>query len=511
VSGLEAGGAVANEQEERQPAPRFGIAALAHDAAIYGGARVALKSLAFLLVPLYAHFLTPRDFGILELVLATVLFVDVLIAAGMDGVFMRFYFDRPEAAWRRQIISLYLLIEAVYPALVIGGLVAFSGALADRVVGSAALASLFVIALADRYLTNIVDLAMILCRARRKPVTFAVYSLARGLIHVVFTVLLVAVWHLGVKGILIASLVATSVIFLVTLREYVAELTRRVSVRVAREMVSFAWPGLVAGLAFYVLNLVDRFFIAHYHGLAASGLYGVAFRYSQVVVVGVVAFRTAWAQWHYSWLHTGRHEEMVARAGAYYFFGAGLLAVLVSTWILPVFHVLMPERYWDATPAVAPLALAAVAAGANTLFVTGLQVAKRMRLVPPLAVCGGAIAIGLYFLLIPPFSFVGAAWGSAAALWLLAVLGHAVSNRVYPIPWDWRRIALALAATTGACLAALAIDAWLPIAASLPVRVALMAAFPLVLLAAGFFPREDIERGRAAVRRLAGRRARGPA
>jgi O-antigen/teichoic acid export membrane protein len=92
---------------------RLGVAGLASDALVYGGTRALLKSLSFLLVPLYAHFVAPEEFGRLELVLATVAIVDVLITAGMDGVFARFYFDRDRPLWRRQIISLYLVIESV--------------------------------------------------------------------------------------------------------------------------------------------------------------------------------------------------------------------------------------------------------------------------------------------------------------------------------------------------------------------------------------------------------------
>src|SRR6185503_1899737 len=102
---------------------RLVIAGLASDAFVYGGTRALLKSLSFLLVPLYAHFVAPAEFGRLELVLATVAIVDVLITAGMDGVFARFYFDRDEPLWRRQVITLYLVIESVYPAFVVFPLV----------------------------------------------------------------------------------------------------------------------------------------------------------------------------------------------------------------------------------------------------------------------------------------------------------------------------------------------------------------------------------------------------
>jgi O-antigen/teichoic acid export membrane protein len=477
-------------------ARRLGVAGLASDAFVYGGTRALLKSLSFLLVPLYAHFVAPAEFGRLELVLATVAIVDVLITAGMDGVFARFYFDRDEPLWRRQVITLYLVIESVYPAFVVFPLVLLSARLSDRIFGTAEYASFFVIALIDVYLTNIVDLPMNLTRLRRRRRRFVGYSLTRGLTQILFTVLLVAVWHLSVKGILIASLIAVSVAFVVTVREYVGDLTRRIDWHVGREMISFAWPGIVGGLAFYALNLLDRFFVKHYHGLADAGLYGVAYRYSQVVLVAVLAFRMGWGPWHYPWLNSGRHPQMIARGGLYYFFATGFLAVLVAAWMLPVFHLLMPEQYWGAVPAIAPLSLAAVAAGAYTIFSVGFNVMKRMRIVPLLALVGAAVAVGLYFLLIPPFSFRGAAWATAAAFAVLALLVLGVSNLLYPVPWNWRRLGLAVVAMTGASLLSLGVDSWLSVGPSIPVRIAITVGYPLLLYVSGFFPAGDVAAAR---------------
>ncbi len=495
----------AEDQGDQAPPLQLGVAALAVDTAIYGGARVALKSLTFLLVPLYAHYLSPSQFGVLELVLATVALVDVIISANLDGVLSRFYFDRDEASWRRQVITLYFVISALYPAVVIGVLLALSAPISDQfLAGSSAL--LLVIALCDLYLTNIVDLPLILTRLRRKPFTFALYSLSRGVVQVVLAVLFVAVLALEVKGVLLASLVSVVFAFAFTVREYSGDLTRGASWAVGREMVAFAWPGILGGVSFYAINLLDRFFVQHYHGLGDTGLYGAAFRYSQIVLVAVLAFRMGWPQWHYSWLHSGRHPEMVARGANLYFFAVGLLAVLVSAWILPLFHLVMPERYWDATSAVAPLALAAVATGAYTLFAVGLMVTKRMRILPVLVFAGALVAIGLNFLLIPPFSFEGAAWSKAAAFGLLALGVALVAHRIYPVPWSIPRIALAYAVTAALCLASLAVDAWMPMAASLPVRLAIVLAYPLVLIGLGYFPPSDLAAARRLLAGLARRR-----
>jgi len=482
-------GLQAEAREDEEVPRRLGLGALAHDAAIYGGVRVLLKSLAFLLVPLYARYLSPAEFGVLELILAFAAFIDVFI--NLSGVLARFYFDQDDSRWRKQAITLFFLIETIYPAMLVGGLLLFADRLADPITGDAVYASLIVIALIDLYLTNIVDISMSLTRLRRKPWTFAFYALTRGLTYVTVAVLLVAVWELGVKGIMIASLTAACLVFVLSAREYVRDLLRNVDWSVGREMISFGWPTIVSAFAFYALNLLDRFFVKHYHGAAETGLYGVAFRYSQIVLVGVFAFRMGWPQWHYSWLNTDRHPEMVAR-GARWFFGAiGFLVVLVSAWILPLFHLLMPEQYWEATVAVAPLSLAAMATGVYAVTAVGLNVTKRMRLIPVTALAAAAFTIGLYFLLIPPFGFEGAAWATAAGLWSMALLVGVVSQRIYPVPWDWWRLTLAVGATVGLSLASLAVDAWMPFAASLPVRVGITAAYPAVLLLGGFLTRSD--------------------
>jgi O-antigen/teichoic acid export membrane protein len=162
----------------------------------------------------------------------------------------------------------------------------------------------------------------------------------------------------------------------------------------------------------------------------------------------------------------------------------------------------MPDRYLDATPAVAPLALAGMASGAYTLFAVGLNVTKRMRLLSPIAVLGGALATGLYFLLIPPYSFVGAAWATVAAFTSLGLLVLAVSNHLYPVPWDWRRIGLAVSLAAGTALLSLGIDSWLSVAVSIPVRLGLTLAYPAVLVAFRFFPPGDLAALRSRVRKV---------
>ena len=133
--------------------------------------------------------------------------------------------------------------------------------------------------------------------------------------------------------------------------------------------------------------------------------------------------------------------------------------------------------------------------GAYTVSAVGLNVTKRMRLLLPCSAAAALLAIGLYFLLIPPFGFVGAAWATAGGLWSRWRSSSASSpsgSTRCPGSGEPRPRGRAHAR---ALLASLAVDAWVPFDASLAVRVVITLAYPPVLLAlGGFLPRAPTSR-----------------
>ena len=102
-----------------------------------------------------------------------------------------------------------------------------------------------------------------------------------------------------------------------------------------------------------------------------------------------------------------------------------------------------------------------------------------------------AVNVALNFVLIPPYGMMGAAISTAAA-YVVLFLGMALnSQRVYPVPYQWRRV-LTLS-TVAIVLTAAGYEL-----RSLPLSIALCVVYPLLLLPLGFYlPAE-----RARLRRL---------
>ena len=81
---------------------------------------------------------------------------------------------------------------------------------------------------------------------------------------------------------------------------------------------------------------------------------------------------------------------------------------------------------------------------------------------------------------------MGAAIATVAAYALMFVGMTLNAQRVYPVPYQWRRVTTLVAAAVGLTVLGKLVHA------SLPVALALSAVYPLVLLPLGFYLRSEL-------------------
>jgi O-antigen/teichoic acid export membrane protein len=157
-----------------------------------------------------------------------------------------------------------------------------------------------------------------------------------------------------------------------------------------------------------------------------------------------------------------------------------LLAPWLVEWLAPT----RPE-FWEAADVVPPLAFAAVAFGGYIVMAIGVGRSRRTQFNWVVTGVAAIVNVVLNVALIPPFGMAGAAIATVAAYTVMFGGMTLNAQRVYPVPYQWRRVATALVAAVALTVTGRALD--LPLAAQL----ALVAAYPLVLLPLGFYlPRE---------------------
>ena len=182
-------------------------------------------------------------------------------------------------------------------------------------------------------------------------------------------------------------------------------------------------------------------------------------------------------------MNDGSSEARRQQARLYTLVAVGVVVLLLATSLFSpvVIKLFTAQNYHEAGRVVLVLVLAWLFQGLYSLV---LQ---------PLFYFGGGIgmsiptvtaliaAVALSLLLIPPFGMYGAAWAMVVCFAVKFLVGAVVSTILYPLPWELRKIVLAVG--VGASLAAIgmALPEDLPVVVALTVKSAtLLAIIPLL-------------------------------
>jgi O-antigen/teichoic acid export membrane protein len=457
------------------------IQRLVKHSAIYGVGGFVQRALAVLLLPVYLRYLSPSDYGAIETLIALSLIIFTLLRAAIQNSFFRFYFDSDDAAYRARIVrtSFWSTMAAATAALVAGLLLAEP--ISEALFATDDHVNLVRAAFLGLWATMNYDQLTALFRVEERSISFSVASVANVLLTIAITILLVVVYEQGPIGVIIGNFSGTLAVWAVLLGYRRFQLALEFDTALFRRMLAFGWPFVPSAVALAAIDFNDRFFLVKLEGADDVGVYALGVRIAAVLVFFLWAFRLAWPAFAYSITDDDEARRTygyvltyVVAAGVWVATGLSLL----SPWLV---RLLGPPEYQDASRVVAPLCFAAVAFGAYVVVVISIGRARRMASNFVITGTAALLNVVLNVLLIPPYGIRGAAVATLSA-YVAMFAGMAwKAQRVFPVPYQWRRVATAVTVGVGLTV----VGKWLDV--NLPAAIALGAAYPLALLALGFF------------------------
>jgi O-antigen/teichoic acid export membrane protein len=258
-------------------------------------------------------------------------------------------------------------------------------------------------------------------------------------------------------------------------------------------MVRFGLPTMPAELSLYSLNFIDRILIVRLAGLAEAGLYALAIKFAQGMNVLARGFQLAFPPLAYSIADDDEARRAYSLIVTWFaavcaFFVAGLW--LLARWIVDL---LAAPEFFDAYEAVGLLSTGIALYSLYLVLVVVLGRTGRTEFNLPATLAGTVANIVLNLLLIPPLGIVGAGIALVASYALVLGLMYALTQRLFPVSYEWVRLAL-LVVVTAAIIAAGELLLPSEGLVGLAGRTALWLAMPLLLWAAGFL--SAVERAR---------------
>ena|GEM_PF-67834 len=492
-------GAVPPESERPVPAAVGGLGRqlrrLGRHSAIYGIGGLVSRVIAVLLLPVYTRYLDPEDYGKIETLLALTTVMGLVLRAGITSAFFRFYFDTEDEDGRLRVLRTSFWFTMGGATLGLALLLALAGPVSSLLFGSSDSADLVRAAGVALWATVNYEQLTALFRVEERSVAFVCASLANIFLTIGITLLLVVALEKGPIGVIVGNFSGTLIVYLALLGYRRDQLGLQFDRGLLREMNGFGLPLVPTALFLWVTNFSDRFFLVKLADVAEAGLYSVGVRVASAMVLLLTAFRTAWPAFAYS-----IKDETEARAT--YAFVLTYLTV-VTAWVALALTLLAPwlvdvlaaPEFAESSRVVGPLAFSTVAYAAYIVVAIGVGRVRRTQFNWVVTGVAAVVNVTLNLALIPSYGMMGAAVATVAAYATMAVGMAWWSQRLYPVPYQWRRVATAALGAVGLAALGKLVDAGLVLA------VALTLAYPLVLVLLGFTTSTERQRALALIGR----------
>jgi O-antigen/teichoic acid export membrane protein len=426
---------------------------LAQHTLAYGLSGFIVPLVGLVTLPIYSRVFSPDEYGLLELGIVVTSIGLVLADAGLSAAAQRHFYEyRPEQeAERRSVVFTALAATFALGLLVAAIVILLSDTVADRLLERPSEDELVAVVGTTIPAITIATYLREIMRLGFRTGAYLVSSALTAILTGALGVFAVVVLDLGVEGVFLGTLAASLVAAAYGAFAIRGDLAGRFSRGELAALLAYGLPLVPAAVTSWALLLLDRVILRRLEDLDAVGQYAIASRLSGVLALGMTAFILALGPYLLSVYAEAPEQEKAVRGRTltYLAFVLGLGALALTLFAEDLIDLIAPD-YDEAHEAVGPLAFGAIGYGAASILLTGISLARRTMYVALLSTFAGAANVALNFALIPLLGIAGAGLASAAGYGLLAVLYYWAAQRVYPTPFEPRRVltivALAVAA-----------------------------------------------------------------
>lgn len=421
--------------------------ALVKDTILYGGSDFILKVIAFAVFPIYTHLFSVAEYGLIGLIGTIAGLVGLVLNLGLTNAAQRFYFDpkTPEAD-RPALISTGLWILSVwsimFSAFICIALLFFS----DYLSASYGIPLVFlVLALMINIPAQIGQYCLDTLRLHFAPAKFFIISFLQNIAGILFQLLLIVVFGLGLLGYYLGSFIALIIALPVGLLAIRKDLTPSFDSHYAKSLVSYGYPFIFAGIGYWVFGSIDRIMLAGFTDLTQVGLYSIAFTFCVILTFVNSAFGNAWSPFVIKlYRENTNYRQIVSQVFSVWFFGLAVLGIGLILFAKELLILTTPISYWPAASVLSILAIGIVLSGTTQVTALGISLEKKTYLFSYATWSTAGLNICLNYLFIPLWGAIGAAMATTASYACLTVIYLYWSQKLHPIPLEVARLGTTL-------------------------------------------------------------------
>ena len=406
------------------------------------------RAVSFILLPVYTRYLTPADYGVLQLLDITVDITAILFVSGMTTGLQRYYFAAKDDAERNQVVSTTFLLE--FGLATIATIALFLAAPLATHIGLREPQHVMYVRIAalNFLLSVLLSVPLLLLQTQKRAGVYLLASLGKLALQVTLNLTFLVGLGYGVVGMLYSGLLVNAIVGLILATWLIRSVGLHFNTPMFRKLRSFGVPYQISTAGSFILVFGDRFFLGHNRSISEVGLYGLAYQFGFLLSSLVEGpFCRAWnpIRFQQSGLPKDERDGLYNQGLRI----LGVVLTLVATGIVlftPALIRLATTAEFHPAAALVPVLIGAYVVQCYTMVVSfGIDVSTQTRYYSYATWVSSVLIIILYLLLIPTFGGFGAAWATLLAFVARFALTYYFAQQVWPIAYRWGSSLQALA------------------------------------------------------------------
>jgi len=438
--------------------------------AVYGISTVLSRLFSFILTPLFTKVYPAHVYGVFTYLYSYASLINSVLAFGMESTYFRYlnkHQDKKEEVYNNSFIciasiaGLFLITASVFSHTIAGWV---NNGDKKQLLDYHQYIRFFVWIL---FVDAICVIPFAKIRADEKAFKYSLIKFLNIGCFVGFNLIFLFVipWLIKNEGplsswlsswyrfqwvgyVFISNLIASVVTLLMLLPELL-QIRFRFDKPLFAKMFSYSWPILIANLSFIVNENLDKIVLGKLlpHAIADTevGIYGAVCKIAMFLSIFITAFRLGAEPFFFSHAKQANAKQTYATILHYFVIALALLfvALIANIEILKYFisrdkaHV---AEFWVGLPAVPYLLFGYVCLGIYGNLSIWYRLSDQTKFGFYISLAGAMITIVFNFILIPKYSYMGSAWVSMLAYFVMMVISYILGQKYYPIPYQLKRI-----------------------------------------------------------------------
>ncbi len=402
---------------------------------IYIGSTLINAAVPFLMLPIFTHFLSPSDYGIVSMFSVLGSFIMPFIGFSTVGVISREYFNRNESEFGLYVGNIFILVLiSLIPISII--IFTFSDditKLSD--VPVTVIWFSFFFSIFSFFLNSI----LIIWQAQSKAKFYGLFQISQTFLNVILSLVLVVLLNFGWKG-RIASQVLVAFLFGVSGILFIhrtVDLKIRFNKAYFIDAMKMGLPLIPHTLGAIFISLSDRMFISNMVGIEATGLYSLAYSIGSIVGFVEQSFNLAFAPWLFDKLNLKdiNVKKMIVRYTYVYFILILVLVFLLTLFVPFLFRFFIDKKFEGAQDYIFWISLSFGFSGMYKMVTNYIFYVKKTHILAIITFCSAFANLILNYFLIKEYGPIGAGITAAIVSFFYFIFTWFLSSKLYKMPW----------------------------------------------------------------------------